>query len=101
MIDVWRLASGDALRQAMPSPSLDPIPCDPLSKPHQPQLGISPFRQRLPWWEADLQKLRDTICSQRLPEDLSTALTIDLGVLMHCWHVSPCRRRKRPGPWWC
>ena len=56
---------------------------DPLSEPHQPLPGPSPFRQRLPWWGADLQTLRDTlrdaIRSQRLPEDLSSALTIDLG----------------------
>ena len=60
--------------------SLDPIPSIPLSEPHQPQLlSPSPFCQRLPWWGADLQTLRDTICPMRLPEDLSTALTIDLG----------------------
>ncbi len=58
---------------------LDPIPGDPLSEPHQPQLEPSPFRQRLPWWGPDLQTLRDTIRSQRLPEDLSSAFTIDLG----------------------
>ena len=52
---------------------------DPLSEPHQPQLEPSPFHQRLPWWGADLQTLRDTIRPQRLPEDLSSALTIDLG----------------------
>jgi predicted alpha/beta-fold hydrolase len=38
-----------------------------------------PFSQRLPWWGADLQTMRDTICPQRLPEDLASALTIDLG----------------------
>ena len=63
---------------------LDPIPSDPVSEPHQPQLEPSPFRQRLPWWGPDLQTmrdtLRDTMRSQRLPEDLSSALTIDLGV---------------------
>ena len=52
---------------------------DPLSEPHQTQLEPSPFHQRLPWWGADLQTLRDTIHPQRLPEDLSSALTIDLG----------------------
>ena len=52
---------------------------DPLSEPHQTQLEPSPFHQRLPWWGADLQTLRDTIHSERLPEDLSSALTIDLG----------------------
>jgi predicted alpha/beta-fold hydrolase len=52
---------------------------DPLSEPHQPQLEPSPFDQRLPWWGADLQTLRDTIRSERLPEDLSAARTIDLG----------------------
>jgi len=57
----------------------DPIRSDPLSEPHQPLPGPSPFRQRLPWWGADLQTLRDTIRSQHLPEDLSSALTIDLG----------------------
>jgi predicted alpha/beta-fold hydrolase len=61
----------------------DPIRSDPLSEPHPPQLEPSPFRQRLPWWGADLQTmrdtLRDTLRSQRLPEDLSSALTIDLG----------------------
>jgi len=50
-----------------------------LIEPHLPLPGPSPFRQRLPWWGADLQTLRDTIRSQRLPEDLSSALTIDLG----------------------
>ena len=63
-------------RQHLP---LDPIPSDPLSESHQPQLRPSPFRQRLPWWGADLQTMRDTIRSQRLPEDRSSALTIDLG----------------------
>ena len=58
---------------------LDPIPSDPLSEPHQPQLEPSPFRQRLPWWGADLQTMRDTIRAERLPEDLSSALTIELG----------------------
>ena len=58
---------------------LDPIPGDPLSEPHQPLPGPSPFRQRLPWWGPDLQTMRDTLRSQRLPEDLSSALTIDLG----------------------
>ena len=58
---------------------LDPIPSDPLSEPQQPQLEPSPFRQRLPWWGADLQTMRDTIRAERLPEDLSSALTIDLG----------------------
>jgi len=57
----------------------DPIRSDPLSEPHQPLPGPSTFRQRLPWWGADLQTLRDTIRSQHLPEDLSSALTIDLG----------------------
>jgi len=57
---------------------VDPIPSDPLSELHKPQLGPIPFRQRLPWWGADLQTLRDTICPQRLPDDLSSALTIDL-----------------------
>lgn len=58
---------------------LDPIPSDPLIEPQQPQLEPSPFRQRLPWWGADLQTMRDTIRAERLPEDLSSALTIDLG----------------------
>ena len=35
--------------------------------------------QRLPWWGPDLQTLRDTIRPQRLPEDLSSSITIDLG----------------------
>ena len=67
----------DALRRLVFP--LDPIPSDPLSESHQPQLRPSPFRQRLPWWGADLQTLRDTICAARLPEDLSSALTIELG----------------------
>jgi predicted alpha/beta-fold hydrolase len=50
-----------------------------LIEPQQPQLEPSPFRQRLPWWGADLQTMRDTIRAERLPEDLSSALTIDLG----------------------
>jgi len=66
----------DALRRLVFP--LDPIPSDPLSEPHQPQLEPSPFRQRLPWWGADLQTMRDTIRAERLPEDLSSALTIDL-----------------------
>ncbi len=36
-------------------------------------------RQRLPWWGPDLQTLRDTIRPQRLPEDLASSITIDLG----------------------
>jgi len=64
------------VRRCLP---LVPIPSPPLSEPHQPQLGPFPFRQRLPWWGADLQTMRDTMRSQRLPEDLSSALTIDLG----------------------
>jgi len=58
---------------------LDLNPSDPLSEPHPPQLEPSPFRQRLPWWGPDLQTMRDTIRSERLPQDLSSALTIDLG----------------------
>jgi len=58
---------------------LDLNPSDPLSEPHPPQLEPSPFRQRLPWWGPDLQTMRDTIRCERLPQDLSSALTIDLG----------------------
>ena len=38
-----------------------------------------PPGQRLPWWGPDLQTLRDTIRPERLPEDASSAITIDLG----------------------
>jgi len=44
-----------------------------------PHLPASPPRQRLPWWGPDLQTLRDTIRPQRLAEDRSSAITIDLG----------------------
>jgi uncharacterized protein len=41
--------------------------------------GQTPPGQRLPWWGPDLQTLRDTIRPERLPEDASNAITIDLG----------------------
>ncbi len=47
--------------------------------PDLPEPSSSLTRQRLPWWGPDLQTLRDTIRPQRLPQDRSTELHIDIG----------------------
>ncbi len=44
-----------------------------------PARCAAPPSQRLPWWGADLQTLRDTLRPQRLQVDRSTAITIELG----------------------
>lgn len=41
-------------------------------------LGLPPFRPRLPWWGGDLQTLRDTVWPVRLPPDCSTPVIIPL-----------------------
>lgn len=42
-------------------------------------LGLPPFRQRPPWFGADLQTLRDVLRPEPLPPDRSTPLRIPLG----------------------
>ncbi|MFM8674391.1 MAG: hypothetical protein ACKOCA_05075 [Vulcanococcus sp.] len=43
----------------------------PLRRSHRvlQELGLPPFRERLPWLGADLQTLRDTFHPPRLPVD--------------------------------
>ncbi len=43
------------------------------------QLGLGPFRQRLPWRGGDLQTLRDTLRPVSLPPDLGTPLELPAG----------------------
>lgn len=52
----------------------------PLQPQDLPQsLGLSPFRQRLPWLGADLQTLRDVLRPEPLPPDRSSVLLIRVG----------------------
>ena len=45
--------------------------------PHQ--LGLAPFRPRAPWWNGDLQTLRDTLRPVALPPDTGLPLEIAVG----------------------
>ncbi len=45
------------------------------------QLGLGPFRQRLPWWGGDLQTLRDTLRRVSLPEDHGQPIEIPVPAL--------------------
>lgn len=45
--------------------------------PHQ--LGLAPFRPRAPWWNGDLQTLRDTLRPAALPPDTGVPLEIPVG----------------------
>lgn len=42
-------------------------------------LAVAPFRQRLPWWGADLQTLRDTLRPVTLPPERGTPLELPAG----------------------
>lgn len=43
------------------------------------QLGLVPFRERLPWWGPDLQTLRDTLRPAVLPPERGTPLELPAG----------------------
>ncbi len=43
------------------------------------QLGLAPFRPRAPWWNGDLQTLRDTLRPVALPPDTGLPLEIAVG----------------------
>ena len=43
------------------------------------QLGLAPFRERLPWWGPDLQTLRDTLRPVQLPPERGTPLELPAG----------------------
>ena len=45
------------------------------------QLGVSPYRQRLPWLGGDLQTLRDTLRPLELPQDQGEPITIPVPAL--------------------
>ena len=45
------------------------------------QLGVSPYRQRLPWLGGDLQTLRDTLRPVELPQDQGEPITIPVPAL--------------------
>ena len=51
-------------------------------------LGISPFKERLPWIGPDLQTLRDTFASDELPDAYSSEIRIK---------VPPLKSRKKGG----
>ncbi len=51
-------------------------------------LGINPFKERIPWIGADLQTLRDTFASDELPDVSSSEIRIN---------VPPLRNRKTGG----
>jgi len=46
------------------------------------QLGVSPYRQRLPWLGGDLQTLRDTLRPLELPQDQGEPITIPVPALV-------------------
>ena len=46
------------------------------------QLGMSSFRERLPWLGGDLQTLRDTLRPVRLPSDRGEAIEIAVPALL-------------------
>ena len=52
------------------------------------ELGISPFKERLPWIGPDLQTLRDTFASDELPDAYSSEIRIK---------VPPLKSRKKGG----
>jgi len=52
------------------------------------ELGISPFKERLPWIGPDLQTLRDTFASDELPDAYSSEIRIQ---------VPPLKSRKTGG----
>ena len=52
------------------------------------ELGISPFKERLPWIGPDLQTLRDTFASDELPDANSSEIRIK---------VPPLKSRKKGG----
>ncbi|AIQ97744.1 alpha/beta fold hydrolase [Prochlorococcus sp. MIT 0801] len=52
------------------------------------ELGISPFKERLPWIGPDLQTLRDTFASDELPDAYSSEIRIK---------VPPLKSRKEGG----
>jgi predicted alpha/beta-fold hydrolase len=58
--------------------SYSPVPLADSSLALIDQLGLPPFRQRLPWWGADLQTLRDTLRSARLPKHRVRPIEIPL-----------------------
>lgn len=41
--------------------------------------GEPPFQPRFPWWNGDLQTLRDTFRSDALPPDQGQLLPLDVG----------------------
>ena len=44
-------------------------------------LGISPFKERIPWIGPDLQTLRDTFASDELPNTHSSEIRIKVHLL--------------------
>ena len=50
------------------------VPRGPFSMDAEP-----PFQPRFPWWNGDLQTLRDTFRSDALPPDQGQRLPLDVG----------------------
>ncbi|MCX5944742.1 MAG: hypothetical protein NTZ53_05400 [Cyanobacteria bacterium] len=49
-----------------------------LESPLAAQLGLPPFRERFPWWGADLQTLRDTLRPAELAPEQGQPVLTDL-----------------------